>query len=392
MAGVANNPNSPRQKMINLMYLVFIAMMALNVSSEVLDGFELVEGSLRTSIDNTTTRNNIVAGELADSYRMNQTKVEEWYKKGQDVKNASDSLYNYIQDLKERIVKVADGTKGDVNDIQHKDDLEAASRVMLAPINGEGKNLRLAIDSYREMLADLVQDTAKTQVLEASLNTEAPHKAGLNMRTWETALFENMPVAAAITLLTKLQSDVRYTEGEVLSYLLNSVDMSDYRVNKMQAQVIPTSQIVMQGSNYEAAIVLSAVDSTQRPTVFIGETPLPEENGGVFSTRATGLGKQTLSGHIRTFDGTTYPFSSEYFVTEASATVAPVQMNVLYAGYDNELRIAVPGVPSENVTATMTNGSLVRKNSNHWVARPTTPGTEAIVTVSARDGKKVPLT
>ena len=62
MAGIANNPNSPRQKMINLMYLVFIAMMALNVSSEVLDGFELVEGSLRTSIDNTSTRNEIVTG------------------------------------------------------------------------------------------------------------------------------------------------------------------------------------------------------------------------------------------------------------------------------------------------------------------------------------------
>ena len=61
MAGISNNPNSPRQRMINLMYLVFIAMMALNVSSEVLDGFELVEGSLRTSIDNSSRRNKIVA-------------------------------------------------------------------------------------------------------------------------------------------------------------------------------------------------------------------------------------------------------------------------------------------------------------------------------------------
>ena len=64
MAGISNNPNSPRQRMINLMYLVFIAMMALNVSSEVLDGFELVEGSLRTSIDNSPRRNKIVADEM----------------------------------------------------------------------------------------------------------------------------------------------------------------------------------------------------------------------------------------------------------------------------------------------------------------------------------------
>lgn len=109
MAGIANNPNSPRQKMINLMYLVFIAMMALNVSSEVLDGFELVEGSLRTSIDNTSTRNEIVTEELKAYYQTNPEKVREWYEKGTKVKEASDSLYNYVQDLKVRIAQIADG-------------------------------------------------------------------------------------------------------------------------------------------------------------------------------------------------------------------------------------------------------------------------------------------
>ena len=88
MAGLANSPNSPRQKMINLMYLVFIAMMALNVSSDVLDGFEVVESSLRTSIDNTTQRNEIVQTELDAYYSMNPEKVHEWYQKGQQVKEA----------------------------------------------------------------------------------------------------------------------------------------------------------------------------------------------------------------------------------------------------------------------------------------------------------------
>ena len=113
MAGIANNPNSPRQKMINLMYLVFIAMMALNVSSEVLDGFELVEGSLRTSIDNTSTRNEIVTEELKAYYQTNPEKVREWYEKGTKVKEASDSLYNYVQDLKVRIAQIADGKDAD---------------------------------------------------------------------------------------------------------------------------------------------------------------------------------------------------------------------------------------------------------------------------------------
>ena len=113
MAGISNNPNSPRQRMINLMYLVFIAMMALNVSSEVLDGFELVEGSLRTSIDNTSTRNEIVTEELKAYYQTNPEKVREWYEKGTKVKEASDSLYNYVQDLKVRIAQIADGKDAD---------------------------------------------------------------------------------------------------------------------------------------------------------------------------------------------------------------------------------------------------------------------------------------
>ena len=132
--------------MINLMYLVFIAMMALNVSSEVLDGFELVEGSLRTSIDNTSTRNEIVTEELKAYYQTNPEKVREWYEKGTKVKEASDSLYNYVQDLKVRIAQIADGKDADVNNIDHKDDLEAASRVMLSPVSGEGKKLRQSIE------------------------------------------------------------------------------------------------------------------------------------------------------------------------------------------------------------------------------------------------------
>ena len=202
MSGIANNPNSPRQKMINLMYLVFIAMMALNVSSEVLDGFELVEDSLRTSIDNSTHRNDIVAGELNTYYQSNPEKVKEWYDKGIQVKHASDSLYNYVQNLKERIAEIADGKDANVNKIEHKDDLEAASRIMLGPVTGEGKKLREAIDSYRTMMGEMVEDSAKTRILEASLSTTPPHKAGINTRTWEEALFENMPVAAAVTLLT----------------------------------------------------------------------------------------------------------------------------------------------------------------------------------------------
>lgn len=396
MAGISNNPNSPRQRMINLMYLVFIAMMALNVSSEVLDGFGLVEGSLQTSISTSSHRNELVAEELEDYYRNNPEKVQEWYEKGMLVKRASDSLYNYIQDLKIKIAQVTDGKDADVNNIEHKDDLEAPSRVMLAPTTGEGKKLRLAIENYRTMMGQMIQDSAKLKLMETCLSTTPPHKPGINTRTWEEALFENMPVAAAVTLLTKLQSDVRYTEGEALSMLLSSVDVGDYRVNEITAQVIPQSQIVMRGSQYKANIVLSAVDSTKRPTIFVNGKELPAENAGVFTVTAGATGTFPIKGYIEmpNSDGSVMrrDFESEYFVTEPSATVAPTLMNVLYAGIANPIRIAVPGVPSGNVTATMTNGTLTRQG-DLWEARPTTVGTEAVISVNARmaDGRSVEM-
>ena len=396
MAGISNNPNSPRQRMINLMYLVFIAMMALNVSSEVLDGFGLVEGSLRTSIDNSSRRNKIVADEMEAYYQENPQKVGEWALKAREVKRASDSLYTYIQDLKIRIAKVADGENANVNSIEHKDDLEAASRVMLSPVSGEGKKLRAEIDKYRIWMGGFIEDSAKTAVLEANLSTTPPHKAGINTRTWEEALFENMPVAAAVTLLTKMQSDVRYAEGEVLSNLLNSVDVGDYRVNQITAQVIPESQIVMRGSQYKANIVLSAVDSTKRPTIYVNGKELPYENKGVFTVNTGAAGTFPIKGYIEMphSDGSIMrrDFESEYFVTEPTATVAPTLMNVLYAGIANPMRIAVPGVPSGNVTATMTNGTLTRSKDG-WEARPSKVGTEAVITVNARmaDGRNIEM-
>jgi gliding motility-associated protein GldM len=396
---IVNNPNSPRQKMINLMYLVFIAMMALNVSSEVLEGFVLVEDGLHHSIDNSAQRNTIVSRELETYYQANPDKVREWYNKGVQVNKASEDIYGYVQELKERIVGVADGKDADVTDIRHKDDLEAASRIMLAPLNGEGKRLREAIDSYRTLMANLVQDPEKNRVIRESLNTTPPRQTGIQTRSWEEALFENMPVSAAITLLTKLQSDIRYVQGEVMSNLLSSVDVGDYRVNMVEAQVVPVSQIVMRGSAYEANIVLSAIDSTKRPSVYVNGRMLDAEANGRFVVPTSSAGTFPVEGYIEmpNSDGTILrrDFKSEYFVTEPGATVAPTMMNILYAGIENPIRIAVPGIPSGNVFPSISSGRLTKKGESIWDAFPAAGaiGQEAVVTVAAQmaDGRRVEM-
>ena len=363
MAGIANNPNSPRQKMINLMYLVFIALLALNVSSEVLDGFELVETSLRTSTSNASRRNEEVKSNLDRAFRENEAKVGEWYEKGVKVKGESDDLYAYIEELKVRIVQEADGKKADVENIIQKENLEAASRVMLAPIVGEGRKLRERIDSYRINMSDIVNNTGKKAMFDIVLSTEIPGKGGMIAQSWETALFENMPVAAAITLLTKIQSDIRFVEGETLSTLLTNVDIGDYRVNAIQALVIPKSQIITSGMPYEAQIVLAAVDSTKQPEYYLGETLLSDN---LIIQGTSGTGPRSISGKV-VADGETYPFFVDYSVTESSATIAPVLMKFLSESIDMDIEVAMPGVPSGNVTASLRGtGSIRQKERNIW--------------------------
>jgi len=388
-----NSPNSPRQKMINLMYLVFIGMLALNVSTEVLDGFELVEESLLRSVKSTTQRNDRIFDDLNNYYKANEEKTREWYEKGKQVKDRTDSLYNYTQDLKNRIVIKSDGKKGDPEHLKHPDDLNAAYEIMFEHGKNDGARLKSQIDSYREYVATLVTNPSIKNIIESNLSTEPSAKAKENKQTWEESMFWQMPVAAAITLLTKLQNDIRYAEGAVLSDLLNNVDLTDYRVNKVSAFVIPQSQTVMRGGSYQANMVLSAQDSTQRPRFFVNGKYLPEEANGRYTVGAGSTGTFPVKGYIEMpqADGSfqKYDFSTEYFVQEPSATVAPVWMNVLYAGVNNDVTIAVPGIVGQNVSATMTNGSLTPKGNGIWGATPSKAGTDAIITVSARmtDGR-----
>jgi gliding motility-associated protein GldM len=380
--------------MINLMYLVFIGMLALNVSTEVLDGFELVEESLLRSVKSSTQRNDRIFADLKDYLAANPEKTQEWYDKGKQVKERTDSLFNYTQDLKTRIVIKADGKDGDPENLKHPDDLNAAFEIMFEHGKNDGAKLKSEIDNYRDYITLLVNNPSIKNIIETNLSTEPSIKAKENKQNWEESMFDKMPVAAAITLLTKLQNDIRYAEGEVLSDLVKNIDVQDYRVNKMEAFIIPESQIVMQGTPFRADIGFLAQDSTQKPIIYIGDKKLPDEANGKYIANNS-AGSYTVKGHVEIprGDGESYSrdFSTQYYVVKPSASVAPVLMNVLYAGIDNDISISAGGVPSQNVTATMTNGSLTLKGNDTWVAKPSKVGTDAVITVTAKmsDGRSL---
>ena len=384
-AGSSGNRN--RQKMINLMYLVFIAMVALNVSSEVLSGFVLVERSLTHTIEGAQQSNDNIMKGLSTAYAKNPSKAEPWYRKGLALTAYADSLYNEIDQLRLLIAQEADGKDDNPNDVARKDDMNAPTTVMLNPLTRRGAKLRESIEAFRTYTTQMVRSDSRREHISEMLSTE-----GAGGLSWEQQIFENIPTIASLTMLTKLQSDIRSVEGDVLSDLVQNIDSGDLRVNKIAAQVIPRSQLVMQGSQYEASIVLSSYDSTRIPKIVVNGTTLPESAEGIYRVTATKAGTFPISGYIETElpDGTAVkqPFQSEYYVTEPFATVAPTLMNVLYAGINNPISIAVPGVPSQNVTATMTNGTLTRQG-NGWIAKPAKIGTPAVITVMAKqaDGR-----
>lgn len=370
--------------MINLLYVVLMAMLALNVSTEVLEGFSVVEESLHRTTVNASSENEVLFGDFEAQMKANPQKVKAWFEKAKSVKQMSDSLFNFAEQLKVEIVKEADGPNGDVLNIKSKEDLEASTQVMLSPGSEKGKKLYDGINSFRERILTMITDERQRSIIASNLTTELPPKAMTMGKNWQEYMFEGMPVAAAVTLLSKLQNDIRYAEGEVLRALVANIDVKDVRVNKLSAFVIPNSQTVVRGDKFSAQIVMAAVDTTQTPQIYIGGRQMTLRDN-TYEIVTSKTGDFNLTGYITMQNGNgeviRRDFSQKYTVVDPSATVSADLMNVLYAGYSNPISISIPGVPLNKVSATMSGGTLQPVGPGKYIARPTAVGSDVTISV-----------
>jgi gliding motility-associated protein GldM len=388
---IKKRPVSPRQKMINLMYVVLMAMLALNVSNEVLNGFLIVGESIGRTTENSMKDNLAIYQAFEEQMKANPQKVKEWYEKAQQVKQMSDSLYNFAAELKLAIAQEADGKDGDPNNLKGQEDLEASNQVMLAPGRGRGEELKKAIESYRERILKMIPDTAKQRSIRSDLTTEVPADKRSLGKNWQETQFEAMPAIAAVTILSKLQGDVRNAEKEVLHTLVQNIDVKDIRVNLLEAFVIPNSQTIVRGDKFSAKIVMAAVDTTQVPDIYIGNQKV-SLNNNVYERVCTSTGDFTLAGYIETVNGNgdklRRNFEQKYTVVDPSATVSADLMNMLYAGYSNPISVSVPGVPLNKIQASMTNGTLTPTGPGKFIARPSKIGQDAVITVTSTNTGK----
>ena len=371
-----------------------MAMLALNISTEVLNGFSIVEESLNRTTANSGKENKAIFDDFEEQMRKNPAKVRQWFEKATAVKNMSDSLYNYAQSLKRQIVMEADGEDGNPADIKNKDDLEAASQVMLAPGTGQGKKLYDAINSYRENILRFVSDPLQKKIISSNLSTAVPQNENTLGKNWQEYMFEDMPAAAAVTLLSKLQSDIRYAEGEVLHTLVANIGLKDIRVNKLEAFVVPSSTKLFPGNRMTAKMVMAAVDTTQVPEVYVNGRKI---NGDTYSFNVGGVGEYNFSGYILMHDiaGNVLrrDFNQKYSVVApplapTGATLSADLMNVLYAGFENPISVSVSNTPQSSVSVSMSGGSIRSTGAGHYIAVPSAVGQDVTFNVSAK-GKSV---
>ena len=376
MGGATNCPETPRQKMIGMMYLVLTAMLALNVSASILNGYTQVDDSLHATIETMQESNADTYATFKAALDKNPEKTQEWYDKAMEVKNASDMFFNYVQKFKDDMVLLADGKNAKMNakvsEIGKKDDTNIPSQYAIS--EGNAAVLKDAINQFREFLIDITGDTqAFDEELRRTFVTDDGQNAEGETISWENMIFNEMPMCATITILTKLQNDIRHCEGKAVQLLLAATDAGDLRVNKFNAYVIPSANYVVKGTKYTAQVILAAIDSTQTPEYYVNGQKL--DNKGIYEVIANTVGVQKISGKIGYMDQQGVmqylPFEREYTVGEPTATISNTDLNIMYRGYANPFSISVPGVSAHLLQVSCKQASVEQKDGM-WIIIPNT--------------------
>lgn len=377
MSGATNCPETPRQKMIGMMYLVLTAMLALNVSAAILNGYTQVDDSLHATIETMQDSNAETYATFKAALDKNPEKTQEWYDKAMEVKRVSDEFFEYVQTFKDDMVLLADGKKAKkdakVSEIGKKDDTNIPAQYAIS--EGNATVLKEKINRFREFLIKFTESVPGATMFHEEMNrtfvTEDVTNAEGDPVTWENMIFNEMPMCASITILTKLQNDIRHCEGVATRLLLGATDAGDLRVNKFNAYVIPSANYVVKGTKYTAQVILAAIDSTQTPEYYVNGQKL--NNKGIYEVVANTVGVQKIVGKIGYMDQQGVmqylPFEREYTVGEPTATISNTDLNIMYRGYDNPFSISVPGVSAHLLQVKCAQASI-KQEGNMWVIRP----------------------
>lgn len=396
---MAGGKLSPRQKMINMMYLVLTALLALNVSAEILKAFSMINASLETTYTTLSDKNASLYKQFQKKMDDEPGKTKPFYDKAMIAKAETEKLMAMVKSIKDKLTDEAGLLDGKVDEKDYKiegdhkvmindGNIDIPSRVLVQEGNSKlGLDLQNAINTYRDKMLTLLDEKDKPS-FKMPIDAAKDGK-----KKWLVSTFNGLPVIGAYTLLTKYENDLKNTEAEIVKLLLGDIDKNDFKFDQLVAKVIAPSSYILVGQEYTADVLLVAYDSRQNPNIKVGGSPLKVEAGmGKYSTRASAEGVKKWGGviEVKAPDGSTkeYPFEAEYQVAKPAAVVSPDKMNVFYVGVDNPVSISVPGVPLDKVRPSISGGTITGSNGK-YVVRQEKPG-KVTVTVNAEvSGKQM---
>ncbi len=366
--GSKNCPETPRQKMIGMMYLVLTAMLALNVSKDILDAFVVVNDAMVETNTNFESKVNQTYALFDKAEESEPAKVAPFNKKAKEIRKIAGEMTDYITNIKYEMHAMVDKKTIDevktmsLHQMEGKDNYDKPSQYFIGDEskNGKAYEMHRKINEFKDQIRKIIgEPDYKIQGLE----TEGTFlNANKEKESWEMHNFSHIVAAASYTLLNKMIGEVKNIEFEAVNDLYTGIDAGSMKFDNVTAQVVPNSKIVFSGGAYEADIFVAAYDSRQNPTVYwkmgrdsVSQSELSSlekiegEQGKVMLKIPTNaVGDQKFAGMIAIQgpEGTEYRnFKGSYTVTRPSAAIAAEKMNVLYAGIPNPVSIAAPVAP-----------------------------------------------
>ncbi|WP_412983890.1 gliding motility protein GldM [Pontimicrobium sp. IMCC45349] len=396
---MAGGKASARQKMINLMYLVFIAMMAMNMSKEVLSAFGLMETKFANSNEATTDRNDKLLADLKVKGDENPEQFKVPAARAEQVKIATDKFYTYLAGLKADLIKQG---KYELNE-QGKLPFEAMDKTDILDemwftgdrLSKPGEAVMAEIEAYKasinEILATDESYRGQADAFNKLFSTEkVPNKDGKEI-DWLSYHFKGFPAIASFTKLTAMQNDVKVTESEMLSLFLGNIVSEATTLNNYQAIVLADKSAFFAGEKFQGRVVIGKYANVP-PTKLVVKGEEINLSEAIDSTGAATLnfnvgnvGEGEIDGEftfIENGEELKIPIKANYVVVPRpnSATISADKMNVVYRGVENPMTISFAGVPDNKVNA---NAPGLRKVANGKYIMSPQGGREVTISVSA---------
>lgn len=382
-------PKEPRQKMINLMYLVLTALLALNVSSEILNAFRTVNTSLLTANSTIEKKNETIFKSFEELKKDQATRDRAmlWSGRADQARQLADQLHNYIEATKMEILVAADYNPKDGT---YKDDnLEAATRIMSDP-GKRGEELRKKLTDFKAGLLGIDDSIALkfNDVLPIDLSMPKSNNVS-SQNNWSAAYFNMTPTIAAITILSKFENDVKNSEAMVVEYCHQQVGEVQYVNDQYQPLVGQNSNYLMPNGELVINAGIGSYNNAVKPQITVdgAGTTLTPEGSYVYKTNVGGPGSYSKKVHISFFNqqknGMDFrDIEVKYTVgSPTGASISADDVKALYIGLDNHLSISGGNVGAEKVHPSTNNGELVSQGNGKYVARPARAG-EANITLN----------